>query len=57
MNVKTLKIAVLISRTKLVEQQRDLASNRHVDTLKQKIMKLRKENEVLKRKAHDAKEG
>ncbi|RVX07744.1 Retrovirus-related Pol polyprotein from transposon RE1 [Vitis vinifera] len=48
---------MLISRTKLVEQQRDLASNRHVDTLKQKIMKLRKENEVLKRKAHDAKEG
>lgn len=57
MNVQTLKIAVLISITKLVEQQWDLASTRHVDTLKQKIMKLRKENEVLRRKVHDRKEG
>ncbi|XP_034699524.1 protein At-4/1 [Vitis riparia] len=55
--LQNLEKEMLISRTKLVEQQRDLASNRHVDTLKQKIMKLRKENEVLKRKAHDAKEG
>lgn len=55
--LQNLEKELLISRTKLVEQQRDLASNRHVDTLKQKIMKLRKENEVLKRKVHDAKEG
>ncbi|RVW16131.1 Protein At-4/1 [Vitis vinifera] len=48
--LQNLEKELLISRTKLVEQQRDLASNRHVDTLKQKIMKLRKENEVLKRK-------
>ncbi|KAF8392826.1 hypothetical protein HHK36_021063 [Tetracentron sinense] len=41
---------LLISRTKLVEQQRDSTSNRHVETLKQKTMKLRKENEVLKTK-------
>ncbi|OVA07528.1 hypothetical protein BVC80_37g18 [Macleaya cordata] len=40
---------LLISRKKLEEQQRDSTSNRHVETLKQKIMKLRKENEVLKR--------
>ncbi|XP_021642816.2 protein At-4/1 isoform X2 [Hevea brasiliensis] len=40
----------LISKTKLVEQQQDLASNRLVETLKAKIMKLRKENEILRRK-------
>ncbi|KAG8499940.1 hypothetical protein CXB51_006339 [Gossypium anomalum] len=41
---------LLISRTKLGEQQQDSASNQQVETLKQKIMKLRKENEILKRK-------
>ncbi|RZC56727.1 hypothetical protein C5167_015593 [Papaver somniferum] len=40
---------LLVSRKKLEEQQRDSTSNRHVETLKQKIMKLRKENEALKR--------
>ncbi|XP_019182098.1 PREDICTED: protein At-4/1 [Ipomoea nil] len=48
---------LLVSRTKLVESQQDLTSNRHVETLKQKIMKLRKENEVLKRQIIDRKEG
>lgn len=52
-----LAIAVLINRTKLVEQHRDMASNQHINTLKQKIMKLRKENEILKRKVLDSKEG
>ncbi|KAK8703539.1 hypothetical protein V6N13_047194 [Hibiscus sabdariffa] len=41
---------LLISRTKLGEQQQDSASSRQVETLKLKIMKLRKENEILKRK-------
>ncbi|GMJ01716.1 hypothetical protein like AT4G26020 [Hibiscus trionum] len=41
---------LLISRTKLGEQQEDSASSRQVETLKLKIMKLRKENEILKRK-------
>ncbi|TYH26755.1 hypothetical protein E1A91_A02G015400v1 [Gossypium mustelinum] len=41
---------LLISRTKLGEQQQDSASNQQVETLKLKIMKLRKENEILKRK-------
>ncbi|MCL7041552.1 hypothetical protein MKW94_007763, partial [Papaver nudicaule] len=40
---------LLVNKKKLEEQQRDSTSNRHVETLKQKIMKLRKENEVLKR--------
>lgn len=44
-------VAVLISRTKLgeAENKQEMSSNRHVETLKQKVMKLRKENEVLKR--------
>lgn len=46
-------IAVLISRTKLAENQLDLTSNQHAETLKQKIMKLRRENEVLKRRLND----
>ncbi|MBA0612274.1 hypothetical protein Godav_012900, partial [Gossypium davidsonii] len=43
-------VIVLISRTKLGEQQQDSSSNQQVETLKLKIMKLRKENEILKRK-------
>lgn len=42
--------AVLISRTKMAEQQRHLTSNRQIENLKLKIMTLRKENEALKRK-------
>ncbi|PIA43702.1 hypothetical protein AQUCO_01800033v1 [Aquilegia coerulea] len=41
---------------KLADQQRDSTSNRHVETLKQKIMKLRKENEVLKRQLNHIKD-
>ncbi|KAJ3696250.1 hypothetical protein LUZ60_001627 [Juncus effusus] len=37
-------------RSKQAEQQRDAISVHHVESLKQKIMKLRKENESLKRK-------
>jgi phage-related minor tail protein len=48
---------VLLSKTKRVEQQQDLASSRLVETLKQKIMKLRKENEILKRKLSHSEEG
>ncbi|XP_033514696.1 protein At-4/1 isoform X2 [Nicotiana tomentosiformis] len=47
---------LFISRTKLVEYQQDSTSNQHMHTLKQKIMKLRKENEVLKRQIHERKE-
>ncbi|KAL6888665.1 hypothetical protein ACP4OV_009691 [Aristida adscensionis] len=39
-----------ITRMKQAEQQRDSISVQHVETLKQKVMKLRKENESLKRK-------
>ncbi|KAL0763227.1 hypothetical protein Bca101_079378 [Brassica carinata] len=42
--------AVVISRTTVAEKQRDTTSYRQVETLKQKLMKLRKENEILKRK-------
>ncbi|XP_022753435.1 protein At-4/1 isoform X3 [Durio zibethinus] len=48
---------LLISRMKLVEQQGDSASNRQVETLKLKIMKLRKENEILKRKLSSVQES
>ncbi|XP_077238448.1 4/1 protein short form protein isoform X2 [Tasmannia lanceolata] len=41
-----------ICKMKQAEQQSESTSNRRVDTLKQKIMKLRKENEVLKRQLH-----
>ncbi|XP_066317879.1 protein At-4/1 [Miscanthus floridulus] len=39
-----------ITRMKQAEQQRDSVSIQHVETLKQKVMKLRKENESLKRR-------
>ncbi|KAF7154268.1 hypothetical protein RHSIM_Rhsim01G0114300 [Rhododendron simsii] len=55
--LQNLEKELLISRTKLAEHHRDTTSNRHVETLKQKIMKLRKENEVLKRQVHGLKEG
>ncbi|XP_057485168.1 protein At-4/1 [Actinidia eriantha] len=55
--LQNLEKELLISRTKLVEHHRDSISNRHVETLKQKIMKLRKENEVLKRQLHGSREG
>ena len=41
---------VVISRTTVAEKQRDTTSYRQVETLKHKLMKLRKENEILKRK-------
>ncbi|XP_019259723.1 PREDICTED: protein At-4/1 isoform X2 [Nicotiana attenuata] len=47
---------LFISRTKLVECQQDSTSSQHMHTLKQKIMKLRKENEVLKRQIRERKE-
>lgn len=49
--------SVLVSRSKLVEQQRDSSSNWQVETLKTKLMKLRKENEILKRKLFHSDEG
>ncbi|RYQ84695.1 hypothetical protein Ahy_B10g104155 [Arachis hypogaea] len=42
--------AMVICKEKLVDQQQKMTSNWQVETLKQKIMKLRKENEVFKRK-------
>lgn len=41
---------VLVSRSQLVEQKQDSNSTWQVEMLKTKIMKLRKENEILKRK-------
>ncbi|KAF7837967.1 protein At-4/1 [Senna tora] len=55
--VQHLEKELLICKTKLVDQQQDMTSNWHVETLKQKIMKLRKENEVLKRKLSHSEEG
>jgi len=49
--------AVLICKAKLADQQQEMTANWHVETLKQKIMKLRKENEVLKRKLSHSEEG
>ncbi|KAH7688100.1 Cobalamin adenosyltransferase-like protein [Dioscorea alata] len=39
-------------KTKQAEEQKESISIRHIETLKQKIMKLRKENESLKRQLH-----
>nr|XP_023924522.1 protein At-4/1-like [Quercus suber] len=55
--IQELEKEVLISRTKLVEQQRDMVSSRLVETLKLKIMKLRKENEILRRKLPCTEDG
>ncbi|XAR63752.1 hypothetical protein NMG60_11023806 [Bertholletia excelsa] len=55
--IQNLEKELLISRTKLADQQRDLTSTRYNETLKQKIMKLRKENEVLRRQLSGLKEG
>ncbi|GAA0162357.1 hypothetical protein LIER_43603 [Lithospermum erythrorhizon] len=48
---------LLISRSRLAEHQQDTTSSRHVETLKQKIMKMRKENEVLRRQLDCLKVG
>jgi uncharacterized protein YlxW (UPF0749 family) len=41
---------VRIMKMKQAEQQRDSVAVQHVEALKQKVMKLRKENESLKRR-------
>lgn len=50
-------IAVLISKSKLVEKQPDSTSDWHVETLKIEIIKIRRENEILKQKLLHSKEG
>uniref|UniRef100_A0A7N2LCR4 Uncharacterized protein n=1 Tax=Quercus lobata TaxID=97700 RepID=A0A7N2LCR4_QUELO len=55
--IQELEKELLISRTKLVEQQRDTVSSRLVETLKLKIMKLRKENEILRRQLPCSEDG
>ncbi|XP_061352694.1 protein At-4/1 [Gastrolobium bilobum] len=55
--VQHLEKELLICKAKMVDQQQDMTSNWQVETLKQKIMKLRKENEVLKRKFSHSEEG
>ncbi|KAF8077232.1 hypothetical protein N665_1054s0009 [Sinapis alba] len=48
--LQSLQKELVISRTSVAEKQRDTTSYRQVETLKQKLMKLRKENEILNRK-------
>ncbi|XP_047147519.1 protein At-4/1 isoform X1 [Vigna umbellata] len=55
--IQNLEKELLICKAKLVDQQQEMTANWHVETLKQKIMKLRKENEVLKRKLSHSEEG
>ncbi|KDP25798.1 hypothetical protein JCGZ_22520 [Jatropha curcas] len=55
--LQDLEKQMVVIRTKLVEQQQDMASHRLVETLKSKIMKLRKENEILKRKLSHSEEA
>ncbi|KAL9314698.1 hypothetical protein ACSQ67_020150 [Phaseolus vulgaris] len=55
--IQNLEKELLICKGKLVDQQQEMTANWHVETLKQKIMKLRKENEVLKRKLSHSEEG
>ncbi|XP_031378990.1 protein At-4/1-like isoform X2 [Punica granatum] len=49
--------AVLMSRTKLAQGQKTSVSSQQVEALKQKIMKLRRENEILRRKLQSSQEG
>ncbi|XP_022635922.1 protein At-4/1 isoform X2 [Vigna radiata var. radiata] len=55
--IQNLEKELLICKAKLVDQQQEMTANWQVETLKQKIMKLRKENEVLKRKLSHSEEG
>lgn len=55
--LQALEKELLISRTKLAEHQRDLIPNLQMEKLKQKIMNLRKENEVLRRERLALDEG
>ncbi|CAM8911254.1 unnamed protein product [Rhodiola kirilowii] len=55
--LQDLEKELLLSRMKIAEQQRDLNSNRNSEALKEKIMKLRKENEILKRKCKIVEDG
>uniref|UniRef100_A0A453NBL6 Uncharacterized protein n=1 Tax=Aegilops tauschii subsp. strangulata TaxID=200361 RepID=A0A453NBL6_AEGTS len=48
--LKTAENELRILKMKQAEQQRDSVSVQHVESLKQKVMKLRKENESLKRR-------
>ncbi|KAK6944582.1 hypothetical protein RJ641_025684 [Dillenia turbinata] len=54
--LQNLERELLISKTKLADRQSNSTSDWHVDALKQKLMKLRKENEILKRKLDGSKE-
>lgn len=47
--VKSAQHEFMVNRMKYEEQLRDSSSTRHIDMFKQKLMKLRKENEDLKR--------
>ncbi|XP_031381252.1 protein At-4/1-like isoform X2 [Punica granatum] len=47
----------LMSRTKLAQEQKTSVSSQQVEALKQKIMKLRRENEILRRKLRSSQEG
>ncbi|OWM68456.1 hypothetical protein CDL15_Pgr028447 [Punica granatum] len=48
---------LLMSRTKLAQEQKTSVSSQQVEALKQKIMKLRRENEILRRKLQSSQEG
>ncbi|KAM0872294.1 hypothetical protein ACQ4PT_038821 [Festuca glaucescens] len=48
--LKSAENELRIMKMKQAEQQRDSVSVQHVESLKQKVMKLRKENESLKRR-------
>ncbi|CAN8325968.1 unnamed protein product [Cochlearia groenlandica] len=48
--LQSLQKELVISRTTVAEKHRETTSTRQVETLKQKLMKMRKENEILKRK-------
>ncbi|KAF3452706.1 hypothetical protein FNV43_RR03139 [Rhamnella rubrinervis] len=55
--LQDLEKELLISRSKLVEKQPGLTSDWHVETLKIEIIKLRRENEILKQKLPHSKQG
>ncbi|XP_031378994.1 protein At-4/1-like isoform X6 [Punica granatum] len=55
--LQALEKELLMSRTKLAQGQKTSVSSQQVEALKQKIMKLRRENEILRRKLQSSQEG
>ncbi|CAM6096537.1 unnamed protein product [Calypogeia fissa] len=52
-DLKEAQQSLITWKLKHEDQLREMSANRHADVFKQKVMKLRKDNEVLKRQLQD----